>query len=57
METNKLIRATKIAIHIALANERQAINKLEIAEEELKQARQISNNKISLLQELLEEEE
>ena len=56
METNRLIKATKIAIHIALANEREAINKLEIAEEELQKAREISNNKISLLQELLEEE-
>tara|TARA_R100001480_G_scaffold9148_3_gene17552 strand:- start:1156 stop:1323 length:168 start_codon:yes stop_codon:yes gene_type:complete len=53
---DRLIRATKIAIQIALANERQAFNKLEIAEEELQKARQISNNKISLLQELLEEE-
>lgn len=56
MKTDKLIKATKIAIEIALANERQAFKKLEIAEEELQQARKISNNKISLLQELLEEE-
>ena len=56
MKTDKLIKASKIAVHIALENERKAINKVKIAEEELEQARQISNNKISLLQELLEEE-
>lgn len=57
MKTDKLIRASKIAVHIAFENEKKAMDKVKIAEEELEQARQTSNNKISLLQELLEEEE
>ena len=46
METDKLIKATRIAIQIALANERQAFRKLEIAEEELQQKRDEIKSKL-----------
>ena len=56
METDKLIKATRIAIQIALANERQAFKKLEIAGKELQQKRKIVSTKLKTLKQLLEEE-
>ena len=52
METDKLIRVTRISIQIALANQREAFKKLEIAEKELQQIMDIVEEKLELLHEL-----
>ena len=57
MKTDKLIRATRISIQIGLANQREAYKKLEIAEEELQRTKNIVEQKLELLHELIEEEE
>ena len=56
METDKLIRATRISIQIGLENQREAFKKLEIAEEELKQTINIVEEKLEILHELIEGE-
>ena len=56
METDKLIRATRISIQIALENQKEAFKKLEIAEEELQQKRNIVEERLEILHELIEGE-
>ena len=52
METDKLIRVTRISIQIAIANQREAFKKLEIAEKELQQIMVLVEEKLELLHEL-----
>tara|TARA_R110000787_G_scaffold181041_1_gene293188 strand:+ start:30 stop:203 length:174 start_codon:yes stop_codon:yes gene_type:complete len=56
LETDKLIRSTRISIQIALENQKEALKKLEIAEEELQQKRNIVEERLEILHELIEGE-